>query len=347
MFSHFKLVSIALLLVIFPIALTSITNAQGIPGIGSGIVLTSSVSNPKPGQDITITARSYNIEIDAAKLTWTVNGVVKQSAIGVTTLSLTAPDLGKKLNIVVTATTPTGGSTSGSITIESGSVDMIMETDGYVPPFFLGKIPPAYQNTVKVIAIPHIADSTGKEYDPKTLVYQWKKNGSVLQDISGYGKQSISIKGDLVPRPYDLNVTASTRNGSGQSAGTISITPQTPTISFYVNDPLYGTLFNLMVGDQVNIGSQKETGVLAVPFGFNIYPNKNNLSLTWLINNMSHPELTTNRSITLRAPTDAGGSSNIQLEIKNSTDMLQGASNGFTATFSADTTANQNNPINY
>ena len=347
MFSHFKSAGFILLLVSMPIIVVNVAEAQGIPGVGSGVELTSSVSNPQPGQTITITARSYSIEIDAAKLTWAVNGAVKQSAIGATTLSLTAPSLGKKLNIVVTAVTPNGGSVNGSLTIDSGSIDMIMETDGYVPPFYIGKIPPSYQNTVTVIAIPHIANSAGKEYDPKTLVYRWEKNSSVLTDSSGYGKQTISIKGGLVPSPYELSVTASVRDGSGQTVGRISITPQVPTISFYVNDPLYGTLFNRAVGEQLNIGSQNETGVLAVPFGFNIYPNKSNLSLTWLINDVSHPELITSRLITLRAPTDAGGTSNIQLDIKNATDMYQSASAGFTAAFSASNQSSQGGSINF
>jgi hypothetical protein len=325
--------------------ITFVTNAQGLPSAaGSGIDLTASTDNPVPGQNVTITARSYSIDINSAKVSWSVNGTTKQSAIGATTLVVQAPTLGKKIGVVVTATTPTGSTVSGSITLGSGSVDMIMETDGYVPPFFLGKIAPVYQNSVKVVAIPHLADNSGKEFDPKTLVYQWRKNSEVMEDYSGYGKQSITLKGDIVPRPYSLTVTASTRDNSAQAVGTISVTPQSPSIAFYVNDPLYGTLFNTAISDTLRIGSQKETGVLAVPFGFNENDKQNELSMTWMINDMEHPELANNPSIILRAPSDAGGSSNIQLNIANSSDILQGGNAGFTAAFSANSQSNQTNP---
>lgn len=327
---------------------TFATNAQGLPSAaGSGIDLTTSTDNPVPDQEVTITARSYSIEISSAKVSWSVNGTTKQSAIGATTLTVQAPTLGKKLNIVVTATSPTGETVSGSIVVSSGSVDMVMETDGYVPPLFLGKIPPVYQNNIKVIAIPHIADGSGKEFDPKTLVYVWKKNSQVLEDYSGYGKQSISLKGDIVPRPYSLTVTASTRDNASQSVGMVNVTPESPFINFYVNDPLYGTLYNRAIGVGLQIGAQKETGVLAVPFGFDWDKNNSKLSIVWMINNIEHAELAQNPSIILRAPSDAGGTSDIQLDIKNNSDILQGANSAFTAAFSADTQPAQNTTVSF
>ncbi|TAK93607.1 hypothetical protein EPO05_07020, partial [Patescibacteria group bacterium] len=311
-------------------------SAQGIPSSIGGLALTASTNNPTPGQQVKITAASYGTDIDSATLTWTVSGKIAQQGIGLTTLSVNAPAVGKTVTVSVTAVAQNGVTISNSISIGSGSIDLIMEPDGYVPPFFPGKLPLSYQNTVRVIAVPHLADSSGKEYDPKNLVYQWKKDsGTVLQDQSGYGKQSIEIVGDVIPRPYYLIVDASTRDGSAKAEGIVQVNPQSPSLSFYTSDPLYGTLFNKALGGLITIGSQKETSVLAVPYGFSKPVNKmGNLSLTWIINGTEHPELSSSDSVILRAPDNAGGSSQIELEIKNTANILQSADASFSAVFS-------------
>lgn len=333
--SKMQIVKISILFSISFFLLAFTASAQNLSTGVNGLDLTASTNNPVPGQNVTITVRSYSIEINSAKISWSVNGIVKQNDIGATTLVVVAPALGKKLNISVTAITPSGGSISNNILVGSGSVDMLLESEGYVPPLFRGKVPPVYQSTVKIAAVPHIANSSGVEYDPKNLVYQWKKNGQVMEEDSGYGKQSVTIKGEMVPRPYSVTVTVSNRDYSAQAVGMISVIAVAPSLSFYVNDPLYGTLFNKAVNDTLRIGSQKETGVFAVPYGFSKYAAKDNLSLSWTINGMEHPELSTNQSVILRAPSDTGGTSAISLNISNLTDILQGTRSGFTASFSA------------
>ena len=322
-------------------------HAQGLPTTIGGLELTPSTQNPVPGQTVTIKARSFSTNIDSANITWKINGKVEKSGIGATDLEVSAPALGKKLNIIVSAVTNSGTITN-SIVIGSGAVDMIVETDGYVPPLFKGKIPVVYQNNIKIVAIPHIADSAGAEYDPKTLVYQWKKNDTVLESQSGYGKQSVVIAGDPVPRPFDVTVTVSNRANNAGAMGIISIGYQTPFIGLYVDDPLYGPLFNVAIGNSLNIGSQKETGVISVPFGFNISDrNLSNLTLTWLINNNQYPELDAHQSIVLRAPNNTSGTSNVNLTIQNNEQILQGGQRGFSAVFSETQTSSQTESVNF
>ena len=324
---------------------TPLVHAQGIPS-SFGVDLTASAQNPIPGQQVTITARNYNADINSSKITWSVNGKVVQSGTGLTTLIVTAPAFGKSLNIKVSSVTTEGLSMTGSIVVGSGSVDMVVETDGYTPPAFPGKTPIAYQNSVTVIAVPHISNSSGTEYDPKTLIYQWSKSDQVMESQSGYGKQSVTIPGDIIPRPYEITVTVTPRTGSGQASSIITITPQSPFISFYLNDALYGPLYNSALGATFRIGSQREANVLAVPYGFSKPANGlGDLSLTWLINNVEHPELATNDSVILRAPQGTAGSSNVEIDINNTKNILQTAKASFTATFSAKASATSS--INY
>ena len=305
-----------------------------------GLDLTASSDAPIPGQTVTITARSYIIDINTARITWVVDGSTKQNGVGLTTLEVKAPALGKKISITVTASTPEGRVVHTSIEVTSGSIDFITETDGYVPPFFRGKLSPVYQNSIKIVAIPHLANAAGVEYDPKKLVYQWKRNDRVLEDQSGYGKQSITLVGDIVPRAYDIRVTAWSQNSDARTQGLTQISFGAPQISFYVHDPLYGPLFNKEIGESLRIGVEKETSVIAVPFGFNtsIASALNSaapLAYSWFINNIKHAELSSSGTIVLRAPDGEVGDSSIRLDIANLNRILQGTSAEFTASFSA------------
>ncbi len=314
--------------------------AQGIPVSIGGLELSASTDNPVPGQKVTITAKSYSTNINSAKISWTVAGKSVLSGTGATKLEVTAPALGKRLTVNASAITAEGRTLNSSIAINSGSVDMIIESDGYVPTSFRGKLSPVYQNLVTITAIPHLANSSGVEYDPKTLVYNWKKNSQVIQDQSGYGKQSITLAGDIVPRAYTLTVTVGTRDGSAQAVGMASVSFNEPSISFYVDDPLYGPLFNRTILDSLRIGSKNETSVLMVPFGYNKpFDSIGSLSLLWKINGVEHAELAENESIVLRAPEGSAGASAIELEIRNLRDILQGGSNGFNAIFSANSSS--------
>jgi hypothetical protein len=152
------------------------TNAQGVPAGVNGLDLSLSTDNPIPEQNITITAKSFSIDINSATLTWIIDGKIIQKGIGMTTLETKAPSLGKENRVLVTAVNSNGISFNSTITISSGSIDLIIENNGYTPATFRGKIPTSYQNNVNIIAYPHLADSKGIEYDPKTLIYQWKKN---------------------------------------------------------------------------------------------------------------------------------------------------------------------------
>jgi hypothetical protein len=187
------------------IATFSLAQAQSPDGL-TDLIITPSSENPSPGQQITISVKSYSIDINSAKITWIVDGVSKSTGTGLKTFTMTAPQGGKKSTVQVRATTPEGKTVSSSISVGSGSIDLIIETDGYVPPSYRGRLYPVFQNAVDIIAIPHLSNSSGTEYDPKTLVYTWKQNEKVLDSDSGYGKQKISISGTVIPRPYNIRV---------------------------------------------------------------------------------------------------------------------------------------------
>ena len=311
-------------------------HAQGIPASASGLEITPSIDTPQPGQKVSLRIRSYTIDIDSSTVTWQVNGKVVQKGVGLTSYEITAPALGKETSVSVSAVSTDGVVVSKNTKIISGSIDLIVESNGHTPPLFSGKLPISYQNTVNIIAIPHLADSKGVEYDPKNLVYEWKKNSRVVEDQSGYGKQTFTLNGEIVPRDVNITVTATTRDGNSRVSGFINVSYTSPSINFYVDDPLYGPLYNNILGENIVIGKEKEVSVIMEPYGFNKPINGlGSLDLTWLINNYEKPELSKNQSVTLRAPENSSGVSNIELTIKNTKDILQTASANFTIKFNS------------
>jgi len=350
-FSRFVNLYTVIFLTSFSLLLSpfSVSHAQSIPSEASGITLSASTDNPVPNQAVTITAVSYTFDINSATVTWSISGKQIQKGIGLVTYQAVSPALGKKTTVDVNAVTPDGSKYSNSIILGSGSIDMIVETDGYTPPFFKGKTPLVFQNTVTVIAIPHLADSSGKEYDPANLIYNWKKDdGTVLNDQSGYGKQSISLKGNIVPRPYYLIVTAGSRDGSAQAQTLIQISPTSPYIVFYNNDSLYGPLFNNAISNSLHIGSQKEANIFASLFGFNFSTSiANDLGLTWMINNFEHSELASSQSVNLRAPDGASGSSQVELSVRGVNNILQSADSSFTVNFDASGGTSSATPVTF
>ncbi len=347
--SGFVIYSVAFVIFLTPFFLlpSDLVHAQSMPSGTSALTLSASSNNPVPGQTVTITLASYSFNIDSATIIWSFDGNQVQKGIGLTTLDVKAPSLGIKKTIDVNVITTNGQHYNSSIVIGSGSIDTIIETDGYTPPFFNGKIPFVVQNTVKIIALPHLSNTSGKEYDPTSLIYQWKKDdGTVFQDQSGYGKQSLSLTGDIIPRPYNIIVTASTRDGSAQGQSLIQVSPTSPSITFYNNDPLYGPYFNRATTGTLHIGSQKEAKIFASLFGFNFSNDISKvLTLDWMINGSSHPELANNSSIVLRSPDGVAGTANVELNAQGIDNILQGGDASFNVNFDAVSSVSSSTPV--
>src|ERR1035437_473997 len=311
-----------------------------VPTSIDGIQITINPQNPVPGKNVDVTLNDYLTDISTANITWVVNGQKVTSGIGKNNITLTAPALGKQDNVSILIQTNGGKQIQKSIVIKSGSVDLIWESRGYVPPLYQGKQNFAYQNSIKIIAMPHLANSSGVEVDPTALVYNWKQDSTVLQNQSGYGKQSITITSGIVPRATTIYINVSTRDGSETASGIITLHPGSPSLVFYKDDPLYGVLYNLALGAQTAFSNQEIT-LLAAPFSFTIPSlTNNNLQYNWTINGAAQTSLSTNRSVTLRVQdTSADANYPVQLQLQNMKEILQGATNAITVMF----VANKNN----
>lgn len=303
------------------------SNAQISQSPIDGVTISAEPSSPSPNEEVTVSIESYVVDLNSASIVWLINNKTSAHGVGMKEFKVKAPKIGESIVVTAAINTSDDKEIKKAYIIKSGSVEIIWESEGYLPPFYKGRNIFAYQNTVKLIAIPHLSSDGKTESNPKNLVYKWKKGGKYIDNGTGYGVQSIKIKSDDIPKPMEISVDVYTRDQNESAQGFISLEPTNPTIEFYEIDPLYGILFNKSIGSKINLNNSEIT-VLSAPFGFN-----KDLSYTWSVNNVERPDLSKNQSITLRTKGDTDGSSDIGLDIRGLDDILQGAQSSFSINF--------------
>lgn len=299
------------------------SNAQ-LQATMDGIEISSNPDSPIPGESVDVSVSSFLIDLDSASIVWLVDGKVLKKGAGVKNITITAPKAGVKMLVTALIKSNNEREVQKNLIIKSGSVEIIWESGGYTPPFFKGKNSFAYQNKVKFIAIPHLSENGKGEINPKNLVYKWKLGNKYIDSNVGYGRQSIEIKADIIPKTLEISVDVYNREQTEYASAKLNIIPTEPSIELYKTAPLYGTLFNKALSKRVFLDTS-EINILAVPFGFNTNKNTNPLIYTWSINNIEQSNLLKNQSIILKTKSDVGGSSEISLDVKNIEEILQGA----------------------
>lgn len=306
-----------------------------------GVTLSNSPEKPAPNENVTVSVESYLIDLNSSSIIWLVNGKEVAKGIGIKKIDIKAPNIGKKTNIVVIIGANNGKEVRKSVTIKSGSVDIIWETSrSYSPPFYKGKNSFVYENWIKLIAIPHLSLDGVKEIDPKNLVYRWKMGGKDIEGGTGYGVQSVEIKAGEIPKPLDISVDVYTRDQTESANSFIRIEPTEPTLNFYEISPLYGILLNRSLSNTHTLNNS-ELNLMVAPFGFNFNSKNNKLSYIWSVNNTEQSELIKNQSIILRPKGDIEGSSNINIEVRHENDILERAQSSIMINFKKKTDDNQ------
>lgn len=300
-----------------------------------GVTIEREPENPAPGQDVTVTVKSFNTDLNSATITWLKDDSILEVGVGKPSITVSAPKLGGSFVITANIKTIEGAQAQKKMVIKSGDIDLIMETSGYTPPLYKGRLSPAYQNVVKFIAIPHLVNKDGSTIDPKTLVYKWTRDYKVLGDDSGYGRQTLSIVGNVVPAPYQIKVEVSSKDQNIQAEKIVGVDAGDPSVVMYREDPLYGVLYNKAVGDTLRL-TNSEVKIVAAPFSFS---NTANIDYTWLVNQVEQPDLAKHQSIVLRRSSDDAGQSSISLTLRNTLSILQGADTSFNVLFSKRTGA--------
>lgn len=288
---------------------------------------------PKANELVGVFVKSYSTNVDAATFTWKVNGKTINTGVGQKNFTFTMGDYGQKTTIDLTIKSAEGATVQKNYSFLPSSVDLIWQSSGYVPPFYKGKALFAHQNIVSIVAVPHILNKNGVEMNQKNMIYKWRKNGSVVESASGFGKNVYTLPGSLISRDLNISVEVVPQDESSVGYSTITIKPTTPSIIFYRKDPLYGIEFQKALGVSENFKKSNEISLFVSPFFFDLVNSEEYISYKWQINGVEITDSVGTRNQTFRQKEGTEGASNISLIIENSDKLLQYATKNIGLTF--------------
>ncbi len=293
--------------------------------------------NPSANQNVSASLSSFDTDLNAATITWQVNGKTIQSGKGIKKASFKTGNINTSTKIDIQIVTQQGEKITKSYSIKPTEVDLLWQADGYTPPFYKGKTMFVHQNKITFIAIPHILNSSGKEISPTNLIYKWTRNGVVMEDSSGYGKNTFTMTGSLISRQLDVTVDVTSPDTGAVGFAETLVTPRDPEIYLYEKSPLYGVLFEKALTQTVQL-TGKEMGVVAVPLFFGTtYAENPSLSYNWGINGSVVGTDTHTASRIFRQQEGTVGTSHISVSIEHASKILQSMNTGFDLMFGTQT----------
>jgi hypothetical protein len=278
---------------------------------------------PERNQDVRVILGGFAVDLDKSSILWTVNGEERLFGIGKKELSFNTGNMSNGLLIQAQIGTPENQTLSKTIFLSNSEVDIIWEAyDVYTPPFYKGKSMVPEEGNFKVVVMPSIKTG-GQTTNPRNLSYSWKKDGINQPSSSGWGKSSFVFKNTYLERDHRIDVAVSNLTGETRGTRTINLSPSTPKILFYENDPVLGIKYENTLKNNTFIG---QNGIIlkAEPYFFsprNI--NSSELGFSWFVNN-SQIDTPANKNILSIKPIEgSSGTSNLKLEVENFGTLFQ------------------------
>ncbi len=285
--------------------------------------LTASDSTPRPFESETLTLTSYSTDLTRAAITWTINGKKVASGIDDTTYTMTMGDIGSVANINVSVVGYDGTTVDQTMILKPATVTMLWQANSYTPPFYKGKALLPNQGDVTIVAIPQFDTAGLSVTNPKDFIYTWDKGDMLIQGASGYGRDSVTIPGELVQSSFTINVVVSTIDGTSVGSGSIDIDYGQPKLTLYKYSPLYGTLYNQALQSSYTL-TDSDLTVEAVPYYFSTpYPHSMSpLSFSWQVNG-TQASAQAGNSLTVKPPANVSGQSILSVSASNADKLLQ------------------------
>ena len=286
--------------------------------------ITATPEYPKEYTQTTISIESFSTDLDRSKTTWKENGVVVAQEVGLKTKTFTAPGNGTSKTVSVEVTTPAGYKLNSQYTLTPQAIDLLWEApDSYIPPFYRGKALAGEQSIVRVVAIPNFTKK-GVLQDRDQTVYNWTKNNTQPEGVSGYGKSSFTFRLDPLKSSENIKLNVGTLNGDTQVEEKLNIRPVPTRVIFYETSPLLGTIFGQAFTTGLNLITNEIT-LVAEPYFFSGASDiRGNNSFVWNVGGGSVKNGSDPMRITLKKP-GTPGKTDIAIKISHITKVMQEA----------------------
>ncbi len=295
-------------------------------GMDQEASLVTSPQYPRPDSEVMVELSAYSMNTAGADIKWFEDGKELTSVRNERSITLSAGSVGATKTIKATITLPGTAPFSLTKTITPGDVDIIIESDTYVPPFYKGRALPSAESRGRAIAIVHLGGNT----NPAALSYEWKLGETVLHGGPVRGKQSTEIEFPLFD-DIPLSVTIYDTKGNPIVKRSIALKNTQPEIAFYEESPLRGQSEKALGREFTLVG--EETTLRAEPYYLDRESAQSMGSPKWQLGgNTVDTGNIDPYTITLRK-TGGAGSTPIDFIITNTQKLFQNARGSFTIYF--------------
>lgn len=292
--------------------------------------------NPDPNTKVYIDLADYSTDLDRATISWFLNDKNMLSGVGKKSFSFSNGNVGQTTKVKVTILTAENRTIEKTFSFTPSSLSLLAEVRAYTPPFYKGRAIFATQGTLHVVALPEFVDTDGNYIDPSKLIYKWKRNGQLLNDVSGYGKNVVDISEGVPLGAMEITVDATSFDNALTANARLVLSSQDPKVLFYEKDPLYGYLFNHALFSPFSL-TNNEVSITAFPYFFTGARSGSTLTYDWSMND-SIVSSGANDTMIFKNTTGDSGTSQISVTTKNPDRIFQ-----FTT---ADLTINYSKPQN-
>jgi hypothetical protein len=304
----------------------------GLLGAESSVFLSLNPAYPGPNQVISVTLKSPVFDISQSDVQWYVNGRSVTSSDN--SIQIVTGAIGSETDVTVQVISPDSTRASATARIVPTEVDLIADSDSYVPPFYRGLALPSAGSSLVLQVMPTFILPSGRALSASELIYTWKRNGQVLGSLSGKGKYAIVVPAPILYGSDTFTVDVASSDGllAGEASRTISAADTD--VVLYEDHPLYGLLFGQALGASDSI-TDSEMTFAAVPYFSSVSPADPGLKYAWRVNGKDIAADTGRpNAITVQA-TNNNTVAKLQLTLTHATNYFLNANENWTITFSS------------
>ena len=279
---------------------------------------------PHANEEVRVGLNSSSVNLDAAKITWTLNGKKSAEGVGLKNFTFKTSALGTTSRIQVVITGPAEVRIERSFSVRPAEVDLLWEAVTYTPPLYRGKALPSSKSKIKIVAIPHFVLENGRRVSEDALLFTWEQDRTVLGSLSGVGKQSIILDAPRLFEETRISVLVSTADGTREARGEVLITLRNPEILFYEKHPTEGVRYENALASEIEL-AQEEMAIRAEPYFFSEEDiSSRRVHFAWSLNNAAILPPERMNEMVLRREV-SGGVARLTLQAQNAVKILQEA----------------------
>lgn len=287
---------------------------------------------PRPNEEVTITTEAYGTDLNTHLISWSVNGVEKLNGIGEKVFKFNVGNSGSVTKVKMVISPKNAPQIIREWSFSPIDVDILWQANTYTPPFYKGKALYTAESNITFLAIPNIIID-GVKLDNKEVVYKWKLDRKVQNEVSGYGKNLMSWTGPiLLKEPFVQAEVYSSKNSSAKGINGTVVNRVDPKALFYENNARYGILFNKAIKGEFLMKSN-EIKFSVFPYFFSSKNISDSVAYTWNLNDYKLNIPQDQNSAIFKRKDNNSGSSVVSIDIKNPNKVFQRTSSAFSVLY--------------